>query len=61
MPSDGHRKKRLIDLVLAALEEASASRSELTVTLLKMVLLNEIDEEKSDVLKQSKRLRNSPN
>jgi hypothetical protein len=47
MPSDSSRKNRLIDLVIKALKEAKDTKSELTVTLLEMVLLNEIDEEAS--------------
>ena len=45
MPSDSSRKNRLIDLVIKALKEAKDTKSELTVTLLEMVLLNEMDEE----------------
>jgi hypothetical protein len=46
MPNDSSRK-RLIDLVIKALKEAKDARSEMTVTLLEMVLLNEMDEEAS--------------
>jgi hypothetical protein len=45
MPNDNSRKNRLIDLVIKALKEAKDTKSELTVTLLEMVLLNEMDEE----------------
>jgi hypothetical protein len=44
MPNDSSRKNRLIDLVIKALKEAKDTKSELTVTLLEMVLLNEMDE-----------------
>jgi hypothetical protein len=47
MPTDSSRKNRLLDLVIKALKEAKDTKSELTVTLLEMVLLNEIDEEAS--------------
>jgi hypothetical protein len=45
MPTDSSRKNRLLDLVIKALKEAKDTKSELTVTLLEMVLLNEMDEE----------------
>jgi hypothetical protein len=45
MPTDSSRKNRLLDLVIKALKEAKETKSELTVTLLEMVLLNEMDEE----------------
>jgi hypothetical protein len=47
MPTDSSRKNRLINLVIKALKEAKDTKSELTVTLLEMVLLNEMDEEAS--------------
>jgi hypothetical protein len=47
MPTDSSRKNRLLDLVIKALKEAKDTKSELTVTLLEMVLLNEMDEEAS--------------
>jgi hypothetical protein len=45
MPTDSSRRNRLLDLVIKALKEAKDTKSELTVTLLQMVLLNEMDEE----------------
>jgi hypothetical protein len=45
MPTDSSRKNRLLDLVIKALKEAKDTKSELSVTLLEMVLLNEMDEE----------------
>jgi hypothetical protein len=45
MSTDSSRKNRLINLVIKALKEAKDTKSELTVTLLEMVLLNEMDEE----------------
>jgi hypothetical protein len=45
MPTDSSRRNRLLDLVIKALKEAKDTKSELTVTLLEMVLLNEMDEE----------------
>jgi hypothetical protein len=47
MPTDSSRKNRLLDLVIKALKEAKDTKSELTVTLLEMVLLNEMDEDAS--------------
>jgi hypothetical protein len=48
MPTDSSRKNRLLDLVIKALKEAKDTKSELTVTLLEMVLLNEMDEMDED-------------
>jgi hypothetical protein len=44
MSTDSSRKNRLLDLVIKALKEAKDTKSELTVRLLEMVLLNEMDE-----------------
>jgi hypothetical protein len=47
MLSDDMQKNRLIDLVLKALKEAKGTKSMLTITLLEMALLNEVDEARS--------------
>jgi hypothetical protein len=44
MPDIGNGKNRLFDLVLEALNEAKGTRSKLTVKLLEMVLLNEMEQ-----------------
>jgi hypothetical protein len=44
MPDVGNGKNRLFDLVLEALNEAKGTRSKLTVKLLEMVLLNEMEQ-----------------
>jgi hypothetical protein len=44
MPEIANRNNRLFDLVLEALNEAKGTRSKLTIKLLEMVLLNEMEQ-----------------
>jgi hypothetical protein len=57
MPSADGRTTRLLDLVLSALQEAKATQSKLTITLLEMAYLNEVDQTGSTAPTQPKQRR----